>query len=509
MELKKIVESMNSLEREVLPILSGTVTAEYISEKTRLSIIEVMRALQWLQNRGLVEIIKSEKNVVELGQNGKYHILNGMPERRFLETIKDRTYSLKEIGEIASLDPDEINVCIGLLKRKAAIILENGKAAINENGLNLLQKKTLEENFLEKAKDTEIDIDSIKEEDKFAYDNLLKRKGVIKLKKVKSVSARVTEKGKKVARLNFGQEKLIETLTSKMIKEGTWKNKSFRRYDVGINVPEISGGRRHFVTQAINYIRKIWLELGFREMEGSLVQTSFWDLDALFVPQDHPARDMQDTFYIKEPKYGRIPPKFHKKIKEVHENGGNTGSKGWGYKWSEDMAKENLLRTHTTVLSAQAISRLKKEDLPAKFFSVKKVFRNETLSWKSLFEFIQVEGIVVDPDANFKHLKGYLKNFFAKMGFTDVRIRPAHFPYTEPSAEVEVFHPVKKVWVEIGGSGIFRPEVTKPLTGEEIPVLAWGLGLERTIMQYYGITDVRDLYKNDLKKLRNIPFWMK
>jgi phenylalanyl-tRNA synthetase alpha chain len=204
-----------------------------------------------------------------------------------------------------------------------------------------------------------------------------------------------------------------------------------------------------------------------------------------------------------------LPNELAKRVKAAHENGFTTGSKGWQYNWSDEIAKENLLRTHTTVLSAQAIAKLKKENLPAKFFSVGKVFRNETLSWKSLFEFIQVEGIVVDPNANFMHLKGYLKEFFAKMGFPDVRIRPGSFPYTSPSAEVDVWHPVRKRWVELGGSGIFRPEVVVPLLGQDIPVLAWGLGLERTIMEYYNIKDVRDIYKNDLKQLRESKIWLK
>ena len=180
-----------------------------------------------------------------------------------------------------------------------------------------------------------------------------------------------------------------------------------------------------------------------------------------------------------------------KKIKSTHENGWTTGSRGWGYKWSENVAKENLLRTHTTVLSAQTISRLKKEDLPAKFFSVARVYRNETLNWTHLFELTQVEGIVVDPNANFRDLIGCLKEFFKKMGFPDARVRPGHFPYTEPSAEVDVWHPVKKKWIELGGAGIFRPEVVKPLLGEAVPVLAWGLGMERSIMDYYGIDDIR------------------
>ena len=170
---------------------------------------------------------------------------------------------------------------------------------------------------------------------------------------------------------------------------------------------------------------------------------------------------------------------------------------------------QNVLRTHTTVLSARELSKLKKEDLPAKFFSVGKCFRNESLDWSHLFELVQVEGIVVDENVNFSNLLAYLKEFFGKMGFEQIRVRPAYFPYTEPSVEVDVFHPIKKKWIELGGAGIFRPEVVKPLMGFDCPVLAWGLGLERTVSDYYNISDIREIYKNDLKQTRNMKAWLK
>jgi len=217
---------------------------------------------------------------------------------------------------------------------------------------------------------------------------------------------------------------------------------------------------------------------------------------------------VQDTFYLESPKEGKLPEIFGK-IKAVHENGGDTNSKGWKYKYSEQEAKKLLLRTHTTVLSAQAISKLKGDNLPQKFFSVGKVFRNETLDASHLFEFYQVEGIVVDEDANFGYLLGYLKEFFGKMGYSDVRIRPHHFPYTEPSAEVDVYHPIFKKWIELGGCGIFRAEVTKSLLGREVPVLAWGLGLARTEAEYFNISDLRDIYKNDIKQLREMKVFMR
>lgn len=251
-----------------------------------------------------------------------------------------------------------------------------------------------------------------------------------------------------------------------------------------------------------------------------MVQTSYWDLDSLFVPQDHPARQMQDTFFLKDSEkqkaiaIGKLPHDFAK-IKEVHETGGKTGSTGWQTSWQEKEAQKILLRTHTTVLSILKLAELGKDQktlnkkLPLKFFNVGRVFRNEALDWKHLFEFHQIDGIVIDPNATLKNLKAYIRQFFGKMGYSQIRIRPAYFPYTEPSLEVEVFHPQKKQWVELGGAGIFRPEVVMPFLGSDIPVLAWGLGLERIISDYYHLTDIRDLYKNDMKQLQQMKIWMK
>ena len=245
-------------------------------------------------------------------------------------------------------------------------------------------------------------------------------------------------------------------------------------------------------------------------MQGPLVQPCFWNFDALFVPQDHPAREMQDTFFIKNPALGKLPDaKIVKNVKEMHENGGKINSRGWGGVWDEKEAKRNVLITHDTYLSAKVLAGIKINELPVKTFQIMKVFRNESLDWKHLFEFHQVGGIVVDENINFRHLLGYLKEFFLKMGFEKVRFRPSHFPYTEPSVEVDVFHPVHKKWIELGGSGVFRPELVVPLLGKDVPVLAWGLGIERIISDYYGFTDIRDVYKNDLKLLREIKVWMR
>ncbi|MGM5484463.1 MAG: phenylalanine--tRNA ligase subunit alpha [Nanobdellota archaeon] len=503
-QVKELITKLHPLERKVAPSLKDGLTAKDLEEKTGLKDVEVMRALQWLENKDVLKINTETRETVELGENGKRYLEEGLPEIRYLNIIKDSPKSMKDIIK-EGLDGQEAGACTGILKKKAAIEMKDKEVQITDNGKKLLEKEPIELMFMKKLP---MELKSIKDEDKLAFDNLKKRKDVISTEKRKIKRITLTEKGKELAKADLSEIKVADSLSHEMLKEGTWKDKEFRKYDIRINVPSINGGKKHFVNQAVDYIKKVWLELGFEEMEGNLVQTSFWDLDCLFVPQDHPARQMQDTFYIKNPEKGKLP-EWYEKIKEVHETGGDTGSTGWKGKWSPEKAKENMLRTHTTVLSAKEISQLKKEDLPKKYFSVGKVFRNEELDWKHLFEFYQVEGIVVDPDANMSHLKGYLKDFYKKMGYSDVRMRPAHFPYTEPSVEVEVYHPKKEQWVELGGAGIFRPEVVKPLLGFECPVLAWGQGMGRIIAEYWNITDIRDLYKNDLKQLREIRYWMR
>ncbi len=302
---------------------------------------------------------------------------------------------------------------------------------------------------------------------------------------------------------------MIESITPNLIKSGQWKGKRFRRYDITSNVPKIYGGKRHFVNQATDYAKKIWLEMGFKEMTGNLTQSGFWNFDALFTAQDHPVREMQDTFFIKN-KEARLPDKkLVEEVKSAHE-GKIKGSKGWQEDWKEEYAKKAVMRTHTTCLSAQTLQQIQKnKEFPAKYFALGKCFRNETLDWSHLFELTQTEGIVVDENANFRQLLGYLIEFFKKMGYEKIRIRPGYFPYTEPSLEIDIFHPVHKKWMELGGAGMFRPEVTIPFFEKHIPVLAWGPGFDRTIMEFFNITDLRDMYSNDINKLRSMKVWRK
>ena len=513
METQDILKNLHPLEKKIIPILKKSTDFDYIVKESGLKEIEVSRGLYWLSAKELIEVSESLEDVVALDRNGELYVKKGLPERRFLVALEklDRAkILLSELLEHSDLDKDEVNICIGSLKKKMTINVEkDGELcfSITDYGKKLISQKSLEEKFLEK--EFPVLISSLSDEEKYAFDELKKRRSIIKIDTLRTKKILVTKFGKDFLKKDLkdlGKDQLGK-LTPEMIISGSWKKSEFREYDVKAQVPPVYPGKRHFVNQAIRYIKQVWLELGFKEMTGNHLQTAFRDLDALFVPQDHPAREMQDTFYIADPASGKLPS-FSDKVKKMHESGDNDSS-GWGYIFSEDEAKRNLLRTHTTVLSAEVISQLKKEELPVKVFAVGKVYRNEALDWKHLFEFFQVEGIVIDPNANLGHLIGYLREFYTKLGFSDVRVRPAHFPYTEPSLEVEVYNPKKKQWIELGGAGIFRPEVVKPLLGIDVPVLAWGQGLERGIVEYFNFTNLRDLYRNDIKKIKEMKYWMK
>ncbi len=503
MDIQKVVRSLHPIERAVLPYLSDACTLSDLLKESSLKEVEIQRALQWLESKKVLAREKRSSFIVKLDSNGELYLKQGLPERRFLEELGDGK-DLNELKNSLNLNDEEFAIALGTLKRKNAVILEKGKIKPTEAGKKLLRTGFEEERFLKRlpAKKS-----SIGREELRVFNELMSRKQILKIEEEKDIAINLTELGQKLLQEKIDSN-LIEAVTPDLIKSKNWKGKEFRYYNIQLPVPKIYGGKRHFVSQAISYVRKIWLELGFKEMTGPLVQTSFWNFDTLFTPQDHPSRELQDTFYIKDPAMGALP-KLHHKVKLVHETGGKTGSKGWQYKWDPIEARKNILRAHTTCLSARTLSELNKKDLPLKFFSVGKVFRNETLDWSHLFEFYQTEGIVVDRNANLRHLLAYLREFFTKMGFPKARFRPGPFPYVSPAVEVEVYHPVKKTWIELGGAGIFRPEVVEPLLGEYIPVLAWGLGLERIIVDYYGIKDLREVYSNDLKQLRGIKTWMK
>ncbi|MBT4166098.1 phenylalanine--tRNA ligase subunit alpha [archaeon] len=504
-DMQKLVESLSPNERRIVGFLEVG-DLDKLRDESGLDKTSLLRALEFLSNKGILTLRSKEEKVVVLSINGLNYKRDGLPERRLGGVVVEKnSLSLMDAKKESGLSDNEFKVALGALKKRALINIVNGNIVL-VGGKDVFVEKTLDEKFLELLPKK---FSELEPEEKFSFDNLKSRKNIVEIENKKIVEFDLTDLGKELVKVDLTSLKnMIESVTPGLIKSGSWKGKKFRRYDITSDVPKISGGKRHFVNQATDYAKRVWLDMGFKEMSGSLIQSGFWNFDALFTAQDHPVREMQDTFFINGeaelPASGVV-----EKVKKAHE-GGIDGSKGWQSSWSEDDAKKVLLRTHTTCLSVQTLKKIaEKKEFPAKYFALGKCFRNETVDWSHGFEFNQTEGIVVDENANFRQLLGYLKEFFKKMGYEEIRIRPAYFPYTEPSLEIDVFHPVRKEWVELGGAGMFRPEVTIPMFGRHIPVLAWGPGFDRIIMEFFKVEDLRDMYKNDLNALREKKVWRK
>uniref|UniRef100_H2ZKP0 phenylalanine--tRNA ligase n=1 Tax=Ciona savignyi TaxID=51511 RepID=H2ZKP0_CIOSA len=300
-------------------------------------------------------------------------------------------------------------------------------------------------------------------------------------------------------------------LTAQMIQDGSWKSKTFKDYNYNALGAPPAAGHLHPLMKVRSAYRQIFLEMGFTEMPtNNFVESSFWNFDALFQPQQHPARDAHDTFFISDPAAStKFPAEYLERVKTVHSKGG-FGSQGYRYDWKIAEAQKNVLRTHTTAVSARMLYKLAQQEefKPVKYFSIDRVFRNETLDATHLAEFHQVEGVVADRSVTLGDLMGVLREFFRKLGIEKLRFKPAYNPYTEPSMEVFGYHPGLKKWVEIGNSGVFRPEMLRPMgLPEDVNVIAWGLSLERPTMIKLGIDNIRDLvgHKVDLQMVYDSP----
>jgi phenylalanyl-tRNA synthetase alpha chain len=482
-------------EIKVLKALDGKATPAEISELSGLALDAVLRATSWLNTKKLVNVGEEITEDISLDREGRIYSKDGLPERQLIEAAGEGELSLEKLK--SKVKPDIFSIGFGWLRKKGQAKVADGKVVIVD------KSKTGDEILLERLAKAKVNSSELDETEKQGLILLKSRKNVISVSRVKEIWITPTDEGVKAAK-ETEEDDRISQLTTKILKSNTWKQRGFRPYDTSVFVKPDIPNKKHPLTRKIQKVREIFLSMGFQEIKGPIVESAFWNFDALFQPQDHPARDMHDTFYLKNPEKTDMGDymRLRDKVKKVHEDGGETGSTGWGYKWRPDIAEKTLLRTHTTAVTARYLSKIEKKDLPVKVFSIGKVFRNEAVDYKHLPEFYQVEGIVVDPNVSFRNLLGILKQFYNEMGFEKIRFRPGYFPYTEMSIEPEVYLEERKTWIELGGAGIFRPEVVKPLLGFDCPVLAWGLGLDRIVTLSLGLTDIRQLYMPDLDWLK-------
>lgn len=424
----------------------------------------VNRAGLELEEKDLIDLEEDEE--FEQVQTGKGLEVkeNGSPEYRLLRKVSDGSVEISEVEDIPK------DIAIGKAREKGWIEIRKGEIYLTSDGEEVendpLKKRLEKEEFTEKDKD----------------------RGLVEVETNTKRRLSLTEDGEVLELESVELDFNVEART------GTPKT-----------------GKKHYYKNILQYARQTWMEMGFEEMEGDYVVPSFLNFDALYTPQDHPARELHDTFFVENPGKADLSEYGDKveNVKDTHENGWTTGSSGYEGDWNKEEAERNVLRTHTTAISARTLHEIdiNEDELPKKFFIVGRNFRNETVDRTHLAEFYQTDGIVVGKDLTFANLKGYISRFFEKMGYEKFRLIPAYYPYTEMSVEVQVWDEEDEEWLGMGGAGMFRPEVVKPMLGFEARVLAWGLGIPRIAFMAAGLSDIRELYRNDIEIINETSVW--
>ncbi len=448
---KKIINSLkeNSIQ-----------TPETLENSTQLSPDQIRRGIEWLKLKDLAIVDESKSSVISLGKNGLDSFEKGLPERRLLNLVKNGPKKLSEIQKELGFI---FGPAIGLCRKNNWIETSSDEIILKTLPSELPGEKSLQligNNKLSKDQIDKTDLSELSKRPDFIIEDIIKNKKISLTDSAKSLD--------------------VSNISGAI--------------DVEAEVPEIFVARTHPLKDTIDEIREIFVTLGFSEIIGNMTQSSFWNFDALFTPQDHPARELQDTFFLDGISAKKIAnPEQIKKVSDSHK-------KNWRYQWDINEAQKMVLRTHTTCVTIKHLAENKPDE--ARIFSLGRVFRNEKVSYKHLVEFNQIEGIVVGKDANLRNLMGIQREFYKRIGITKIKFWPTFFPYTEPSLQTMVYNEKLGKWIELFGMGIFRPEVTKPL-GITKPVLAWGGGIERIAMLKYDLDDVREFYNNNLGWLRS------
>jgi phenylalanyl-tRNA synthetase alpha chain len=441
-----------------------------------------------LQGKGYVKAWEEAVEVFTLTEEGRYCLEKGLPEVRLVKFLTSRGGSvpLRDLSQV--LKPQEVSAALGWGRRGGAMVVEK------KGGDTFASLKGGHDTALQGALEKLASAGGARGSMQGTRPDQIKQ-----LMERGLISSKVA----KVIHIELIKEPPVATesakLTSEMIKNGSWKGIRLRPYDVTASPPVLTIGKKHPYLEFLEEVKEILFSMGFEETAGPYVESEFWNFDALYQAQEHPARAVHDNFRVIGPRPQiDAPAKLINAVKKTHENGGDTGSTGWGYSWSLDIAKQPVLRTQTTAVSVRTL--FQKREPPVKTFCLSKVFRPDSIDSRHMLEFDQLDGIIGDKGINVRHLLGTLSEFAQQLGFKDIKFTPGYFPFTEPSIEAYAKHP-KLGWIECLGSGLFRPEVLTPL-GIDFPVIAWGIGIGRLAMIRLGVDDIRDLHTMDLGKLR-------
>ncbi|GMO55221.1 MAG: phenylalanine--tRNA ligase subunit alpha [Termitinemataceae bacterium] len=480
------------------------------------------QALSWLSSKNIVsEKCRKTEIFYELTEIGRSQKERGTPQERILELVRlQSTLSLPQIAENIGIENKDIGSAFGLLSKLGLLAMNSEKQVYIAEDSSVLkdgrpQSGPAAEYFstirglLEKAaaaSDGIIAEAALNEAEKKAIAGIAKKRGAA------DSSFRIIEKETPIFVFTACRDEIaaalkasglsgdeIGTITAEMLESGSWKGKNFRSYNVQVPPSRLLAGRTNAYCQFLEQTKDKLVSFGFEEFDGPLVETEFWNSDALFMPQFHAARDIHDVYSIKEPKMARaIDEPFLSNIAQAHSGGGNTGSRGWSYNFDKEFTKRLILRSQGTVMSAKTLPHAK---IPGKYFGMLRCFRYDKVDATHLSDFYQTEGIVLGEDVNLRTLLGMLEMFAVEVaGAKEIKYVPGYFPFTEPSIEVHIKHPALG-WFELGGSGIFRPEVSRSL-GVNVPVAAWGIGIDRMALMALGLNDLRSLFSYDIESVR-------
>jgi phenylalanyl-tRNA synthetase alpha chain len=486
----------------------GAVALADLARALGLDQSPVTAACGELRHAGYVVIEESNFEEFRLGPEAEAYVDRPLPERAIIRVLRDQggACPITEIPKHCDLFASQVGGALRWLNQRQwarkegdRLVLLADAEADRPQPDELLIKALARGRVATRA---ELESKGLPVAD--AVRLLAPRKGFLVVKERTARHVALTDAGRRLLEAGVTGRRKVTQLTPELLAEGGWRQVEIAPYDVTLAAKKLYPGKEHPFQRTLDRARRAFLEMGFTEIVSPWVESSFWDFDAVFQPQDHPARDMQDTFYVSRPSRCRLPDEaLVERVRLTHENGGGTGSTGWQYRWNLELAHRPVLRTHTTAATIRALAR-HTQGRPGKYFTIGPVFRRETLDYKHLPVFHQVDGIIVDPAASLATLIGTLSAFYHKMGFPQVKVVPSFFPYTEPSAEVQLYLESRGEWVEMGGSGVFRPEVTLPV-GVTDRVLAWGLGLERLAMLTHGLDSIGALYYASMPWLREEP----
>lgn len=457
---------------------------------------DLMRDIEELKARGLIEVERSSAEKVELTKEGRQYVRAGLPEEKVAEIIKELgELDLSSPPEIPGFSGDEVRIGVMHLAKAGALKVDGTRVKIADE--EALTSALVRASELKRALEA-IAAGKLPERELI---EVLRRRQMVSIKRVSELRVGLTDYAKRM--LSEGMiagARLVTALTPQLIVSGEWRNVQFKSYDLSLQPPRLYPGRKHPYLEFLDYVRELLVAMGFEEAKGPHVELELWNFDALFQAQDHPAREIHDTFFVKYPAMGRVSDQnLLRRVGEVHELGGDTGSKGWGYKWDPARALRLVLRTQTTAVSARTL--YKRGDGEYRCFALDRVFRPENLDAKHSMEFYQLEGIIVSRHVTLRHLVGFFHELARELGLGPVKIKPAYFPFTEPSVEGFVKHE-KLGWMEVFPGGMFRPEVLRPLGVKGSNVAAWGIGIDRIAMIALGVDDIRLLFTQDLDFLR-------